>query len=183
MRRVSDATTTVEIPRKKSFWSFLNFSSYSSSSSSSSSRDLMQQQRKESTSDRVQTKIGKAEVAAESSSSFGRKVARSRSVGCGSRSFSGDFLERISTGFGDCTLRRVESHRERIKGSGKKLSGNDVQRVKERVGCARIFIGGGYDFDSEVGSNTGRASASASAIAGGRNRQLGVGICGPNGII
>ncbi|RWW64601.1 hypothetical protein BHE74_00028154 [Ensete ventricosum] len=45
-------------------------------------------------------------------SSFGRKVARSRSVGCGSRSFSGDFLERISTGFGDCTLRRVESQRE-----------------------------------------------------------------------
>ncbi|ONK66778.1 uncharacterized protein A4U43_C06F11870 [Asparagus officinalis] len=39
-----------------------------------------------------------------SSSSFRRKVARSRSVGCGSRSFSGDFLERISTGFGDCTL-------------------------------------------------------------------------------
>ncbi|CAA0817511.1 Unknown protein [Striga hermonthica] len=42
----------------------------------------------------------------------GRKVSRSRSVGCGSRSFSGDFFERISTGFGDCTLRRVESQRE-----------------------------------------------------------------------
>ncbi|KAL2530535.1 hypothetical protein Fot_23136 [Forsythia ovata] len=41
-----------------------------------------------------------------------RKVSRSRSVGCGSRSFSGDFFERISTGFGDCTLRRVESQRE-----------------------------------------------------------------------
>ncbi|KAM7278686.1 hypothetical protein ACFE04_005820 [Oxalis oulophora] len=37
-----------------------------------------------------------------------RKVSRSRSVGCGSRSFYGDFFERISTGFGDCTLRRVE---------------------------------------------------------------------------
>ncbi|KAK9092991.1 hypothetical protein Syun_027902 [Stephania yunnanensis] len=48
-----------------------------------------------------------------SCSSLGRKVGRSRSVGCGSRSmsFSGDFLERLSTGFGDCTvLRRVESH-------------------------------------------------------------------------
>ncbi|TKY54163.1 hypothetical protein E2542_SST18569 [Spatholobus suberectus] len=50
--------------------------------------------------------------ASASASSFERKVSRSRSVGCGSRSFSGDFFERISTGFGDCTLRRVESQRE-----------------------------------------------------------------------
>ncbi|CBI22994.3 unnamed protein product, partial [Vitis vinifera] len=57
--------------------------------------------------------------ATASSSSFGRKVSRSRSVGCGSRSFSGDFFERISTGFGDCTLRRVESQREgKPKSSG-----------------------------------------------------------------
>uniref|UniRef100_A0A2N9GAU1 Uncharacterized protein n=1 Tax=Fagus sylvatica TaxID=28930 RepID=A0A2N9GAU1_FAGSY len=49
--------------------------------------------------------------ATASASSFDRKVSRSRSVGCGSRSFSGDFFERISTGFGDCTLRRVESQR------------------------------------------------------------------------
>ena len=45
-------------------------------------------------------------------SSFGRRVARSRSVGCGSRSFSGDVLGRISSGFGDCALRRAESQRE-----------------------------------------------------------------------
>jgi hypothetical protein len=45
-----------------------------------------------------------------SSPSFGRKVARSRSVGCDSYSFSGDFLERLSTGFGGCTLHRVDSH-------------------------------------------------------------------------
>ncbi|GMY37629.1 hypothetical protein FCV25MIE_32872 [Fagus crenata] len=49
--------------------------------------------------------------ATASASSFDRKVSRSRSVGCGSRSFFGDFFERISTGFGDCTLRRVESQR------------------------------------------------------------------------
>uniref|UniRef100_A0A0E0ERZ7 Uncharacterized protein n=1 Tax=Oryza meridionalis TaxID=40149 RepID=A0A0E0ERZ7_9ORYZ len=47
-----------------------------------------------------------------SSSSFRRKVVRLRSVGCGSLSFSGDFLELLSTGFSDCALRRVESHRE-----------------------------------------------------------------------
>ncbi|XP_038723652.1 uncharacterized protein LOC120015341 isoform X2 [Tripterygium wilfordii] len=50
--------------------------------------------------------------ATASASSFERKVSRSRSVGCGSRSFSGDFFERISIGFGDCTLKRVESQRE-----------------------------------------------------------------------
>ncbi|KAL2488100.1 uncharacterized protein Fot_41392 [Forsythia ovata] len=43
---------------------------------------------------------------------FDRKVSRSRYVGCGSRSFSGDFFDRISTGFGDCALRGVESQRE-----------------------------------------------------------------------
>uniref|UniRef100_A0A0E0QR71 Uncharacterized protein n=1 Tax=Oryza rufipogon TaxID=4529 RepID=A0A0E0QR71_ORYRU len=46
------------------------------------------------------------------SSSFRRKVVRLRSVGCGSRSFLGDFLELLSTGFSDCVLRRVESHCE-----------------------------------------------------------------------
>ncbi|CAI0626813.1 unnamed protein product [Linum tenue] len=66
-------------------------------------------------------------------SSFERKVSRSRSVGCGSRSFSGDFFERISTGFGDCTLRRVESQRE-----GKPKSGG---AMKERVKCGGIFRG------------------------------------------
>uniref|UniRef100_A0A0D3H6N6 Uncharacterized protein n=1 Tax=Oryza barthii TaxID=65489 RepID=A0A0D3H6N6_9ORYZ len=41
-----------------------------------------------------------------------RKVVRLRSVGCGSRSFLGDFLELLSTGFSDCALRHVESHCE-----------------------------------------------------------------------
>ncbi|XP_038724925.1 uncharacterized protein LOC120016115 isoform X4 [Tripterygium wilfordii] len=66
--------------------------------------------------------------ATASASSFERKVSRSRSVGCGSRSFSGDFFERISTGFGDCTLRRVESQRE-----GKPKIPQGV--MKERVKC------------------------------------------------
>lgn len=42
-----------------------------------------------------------------------RKITRSRSVGCGNRSFSGgDFLERISTGFADCAYRRTGSQRQ-----------------------------------------------------------------------
>lgn len=73
-----------------------------------------------------------------------RRVSRSRSVGCGSRSFSGDFFERISTGFGDCTLRRVESQREgkpRIhsmhRNSVAAASGQDC--IKERVKCGGLF--------------------------------------------
>lgn len=77
-----------------------------------------------------------------SASSFERKVSRSRSVGCGSRSFSGDFFDRISTGFGDCTLRRVESQRE---GKSKVVVVSSVvnhhhhQCMKERMKCAGIF--------------------------------------------
>uniref|UniRef100_A0A1D1XKD3 Uncharacterized protein n=1 Tax=Anthurium amnicola TaxID=1678845 RepID=A0A1D1XKD3_9ARAE len=93
----------------------------------------------------------------QASSSFGRKVARSRSVGCGSRSFSGDFLERISTGFGDCTLRRVESQREAkhsVSASGGKImvhhrgSGEDQELPPPtRVRCGGIF-GGFYSSSS-----------------------------------
>ncbi|KAE8668003.1 hypothetical protein F3Y22_tig00112350pilonHSYRG00069 [Hibiscus syriacus] len=67
-----------------------------------------------------------------------RKVSRSRSVGCGSRSFSGDFFERISTGFGDCALRRVESQRE---GKPKVSSSCSSSSMKERVKCGGIFGG------------------------------------------
>ncbi|XP_068647043.1 uncharacterized protein [Aristolochia californica] len=141
-------------PRKKSFWSFLHLSrrraareretnlkekptggggsGYASSAKVTVRRDL----------------AGGAEEGMESpngshaSSSFGRKVARSRSVGCGSRSFSGDFLERISTGFGDCTLRRVESQRE----AKPKIVLHRVaaeEGIKERVKCGGIFGGFG----------------------------------------
>ncbi|XP_021637171.2 uncharacterized protein LOC110633035 isoform X3 [Hevea brasiliensis] len=69
-----------------------------------------------------------------SASSFERKVSRSRSVGCGSRSFSGDFFERISTGFGDCSIRRVESQRE-----GKPKVPAATSNMNERVKCGGIF--------------------------------------------
>lgn len=118
-----------------------------------------------------------------SSSSFGRKVARSRSVGCGSRSFSGDFLERLSNGFGDCTLRRVESHREpkprKMRGGGGGGLGNlgadddddeeeDVYEHQHRIKCSGFFGGLGPASSSywlsaaegaSVGSGTRRSSA------------------------
>ncbi|XP_073277494.1 uncharacterized protein [Primulina huaijiensis] len=68
---------------------------------------------------------------------FNRKVSRSRSVGCGSRSFSGDLFEKISTGFGDCTLRRVESQRE----AKPKISSVHKVGVNEKVKCGGIFSG------------------------------------------
>ncbi|KAK4388434.1 hypothetical protein Sango_2450000 [Sesamum angolense] len=76
--------------------------------------------------------------------SFDRKVSRSRSVGCGSRSFSGDFFERISTGFGDCTLRRVESQREgkpKVQQVHRNSGINGQDCIKERVRCGGIFSG------------------------------------------
>lgn len=94
--------------------------------------------------------------ASGTSSSFDRKVSRSRSVGCGSRSFSGDFFERISTGFGDCTLRRVESQREgKPKSSSTAVrggAGSEHHCVKERVKCGGIF--GGFIMTSSSSSSS-----------------------------
>ncbi|KAL5064317.1 hypothetical protein RYX36_026054 [Vicia faba] len=82
-----------------------------------------------------------------------RKVSRSRSVGCGNRSFSGDFFEKFSTGFGDYTLRRVESQHEGkankvissscSSSSAVAATGNrNIQHcMKDRVKCGGIFGG------------------------------------------
>ncbi|VVA96754.1 unnamed protein product [Arabis nemorensis] len=91
-------------------------------------------------------------------SSFGRKVLRSRSVGCGSRSFSGDFFERISSGFGDCALRRTESQREPNKvtsnGGG---GGQGADAMSEMVKCGGIFSGSwGWAFASPMRAKTHR---------------------------
>lgn len=131
-RPLGDVGALADSPRKKKhFWSFL----YHSSSSAAK----INQQRQQESAD-AESSAGGSQA---SSSSFGRKVARSRSVGCGSRSFSGDFLERISTGFGDCTLRRVESQREaRNRADGKAAArGAREGRVKERARCGGIFRG------------------------------------------
>lgn len=93
-----------------------------------------------------------------------RRVARSRSVGCGSRSFSGDFFERIST-FGDCTLRRVESQREgKVKNTP--IHGG---ATGDRVKCGGIF--GGF-------SHAPPGSA-AGAAAHGRSRSWGWAFASP----
>ncbi|CAM0904778.1 unnamed protein product [Alopecurus aequalis] len=159
---------TSDSPRKKSFWSFLYPSSSSSRHRSSSSSSLdsgdspaSARRKSVSVSSATSASLGRRLEAIEepespgrrsegSSSSFGRKVARSRSVGCGSRSFSGDFLERLSTGFGDCALRRVESHREpkpkgsalgHLGGARDARDGDDDYEYTQqhRIKCAGFF--------------------------------------------
>jgi hypothetical protein len=123
--------------------------------------------------------------ATASASTFERKVSRSRSVGCGSRSFSGDFFERISTGFGDCTLRRVESQRE---GKPKVTSG--ASHMKERVRCGGIF--GGFNITSSSSSSSSSSywvsssaedmngkSSGAGPLAHGRSRSWGWAFASP----
>ncbi|XVF62568.1 hypothetical protein PTKIN_Ptkin09bG0018800 [Pterospermum kingtungense] len=98
--------------------------------------------------------------ATSSASSFERKVSRSRSVGCGSRSFSGDFFERISSGFGDCTLRRVESQRE---GKPKVAASSSSSAMKERVKCGGIF--GGFIMTSSSSSSSSSSYWASSSSA------------------
>ncbi|XP_039815085.1 uncharacterized protein LOC120677975 [Panicum virgatum] len=145
---------TADSPRKKSFWSFLHLSSSSGSHRSASSAAAPCNSgggavaRRNSVSVASASALeGRLEAIAEpespgrrsegsSSSSFGRKVARSRSVGCGSRSF------------GDCALRRVESHREpKPKGAGALghlggAHGDDERDQHHSIKCAGFFGGG-----------------------------------------
>ncbi|PKU79148.1 hypothetical protein MA16_Dca000492 [Dendrobium catenatum] len=179
---IADASDS---PRKKSFWSFLTLTYSSSTSSAPIPTSFISKRRSTSSASSSSAVAGNCvseipkvakddEVSAgnddaspsgsQASSSFGRKVARSRSVGCGSRSFSGDFLERISNGFGDCTLRRVESHRESkqkvsIHRGDRHEDDDDEQRIKERIKCGGIFVG--------LGMTTYWLSATAAADACG----------------
>lgn len=135
-------------PRKKGFWSFLHLSRRRGAQTQREGKQQQQQQQQQ---NKLETKreeeCGGDENESPNSShasSFGRKVARSRSVGCGSRSFSGDFLERISTGLGDCALRRVESQRE----AKPKIVLHRDDRIKEKVKCGGIFGGFGSSSSS-----------------------------------
>ncbi|URE46254.1 hypothetical protein MUK42_15267 [Musa troglodytarum] len=205
-----------ESPRKKSFWSFLYLSSASSASSSSSAAHGNNINRRKSTSSslgegcdkdvntklHLQRQVNASEqgengvketespnAGQAAASSFGRKVARSRSVGCGSRSFSGDFLERISTGFGDCTLRRVESQREAKPNIGLHLNhDNDGEqqqpRMKERFKCGGLFGGlsaaaAEDDLDSSSRTSTATPAPSATAAARGRTRSWSLAFASP----
>ncbi|KAJ8573882.1 hypothetical protein K7X08_010393 [Anisodus acutangulus] len=138
-------------PHRKRFWSFLYYSSSPSSKHHSSSTAKKTEKNMSFPSSSVnggsmrsREKKKEENVVVEENESpneaaHDRKVSRSRSVGCGSRSFSGDFFERISTGFGDCTLRRVESQREG-KPKVSSVGGQDCT-IKERVRCGGLFSG------------------------------------------
>ncbi|KAL3648669.1 hypothetical protein CASFOL_005072 [Castilleja foliolosa] len=138
-------------PYKKGFWSFFYTSKHKKSDKSS--KDLSFRTPSSSVSgvagpSRSRDKKTEDEFDEnESPDEMGldRKVSRSRSVGCGSRRFSGDFFERISTGFGDCTLRRVDSQREgksKVQSSMQRNGGGGQDNfIKERVRCGGIFSG------------------------------------------
>ncbi|XP_076884349.1 uncharacterized protein LOC143533450 [Bidens hawaiensis] len=130
--------------KHRGFWSFIHLQkhpkTHRSISSNTLTADISSNRLRAST---VRSQHEREIIVVEENESpcpFDRKVSRSRSVGCGSRSFSGDFFERISTGFGDCTLRRVESHREgKSKHAAMRHSGQDC--IKERVRCGGLFSG------------------------------------------
>ena len=131
--------------------------------------------------------------------SFDRKVSRSRSVGCGSRSFSGDFFERISTGFGDCsTLRRVESHREGKSRNRRSSGAGSKDSIKERVKCGGLFSGfmltssssssssssywvssSNEDNNHPANVKTPAAGASVAKVAHGRSKSWGWALASP----
>lgn len=126
------------------FWSSLLHLSASSSSSSKSGASRKSE--KNSGESKVDTLSSFEEESPSVNGDGGRfpafegKVSRSRSVGCGSRSFSGDFFERISTGFGDCTLRRVVSHRE-VQNSNRTPKPSQQQHEQRIYKCGGIFGG------------------------------------------
>lgn len=139
-------------PHRRRFWSFLYYSSSSKQQHSKKTERNMTFPSVGNGSMRSKKKeeefVVVEENENETSPAFDRKVSRSRSVGCGSRSFSGDFFERISTGFGDCTLRRVESQREgnnkskiHHRNSGAAGAGAGQDCIKERVRCGGLFSG------------------------------------------
>ncbi|KAK1387556.1 hypothetical protein POM88_015734 [Heracleum sosnowskyi] len=83
----SDSTEDLSTPHKSRFWKFIHFSQ----------RHKHKQL--------VCMKNDEFISIENDETSVNSKVLKSRSMGCGSRRFSGDF-------FGDCILRRVESQRE-----------------------------------------------------------------------
>ncbi|CAA3011374.1 uncharacterized protein LOC111371485 [Olea europaea var. sylvestris] len=162
-------------PHKWGFWSFLYLSRNSNSSIKKSEWPSKDSNFPSATASSVSTAGSKRDkktrefVVVEENESpddqaaLDRKVSRSRSVGCGSRSFSGDFFERISTGFGDCALRRVESQREgkpKISSSMHKngVNNNGQVCIKERVKCGGIFSG--FSTSSSTSSSSYRVSSS-----------------------
>ncbi|KAL8100376.1 uncharacterized protein LOC141682860 [Apium graveolens] len=90
-------TGDLSTPHKRGFWSFSHFSKRHKTKQLACIAKIKNEANS---------------VAEENGRALDRKVSRSRSVGGGSWSFSGDFLGRMSSRFGDCALRRVESQSE-----------------------------------------------------------------------
>ncbi|KAL6526495.1 hypothetical protein OROGR_015585 [Orobanche gracilis] len=153
-------------PIKRVFWSFLHLSKHSTPKKSDGHFKDVNFHTATPSAD-VTATVGSSKSADDrlvavdeyhNSPPFESRVLRTRSVGCGSRRFSGDFFEKISTGFGDCTLRRVESQSEGSSNKSKVQTPQPVQRNigndsndnnndegqnchKERVKCGGIFSG------------------------------------------
>ncbi|KAK7387915.1 hypothetical protein VNO78_22713 [Psophocarpus tetragonolobus] len=176
-------------PRKRNgFWSFLYLSSKSSKKLNSKSFRDSNTPRVPSAKLKVksssldnhivvqQDNNGSSSPNTHTASSLERKVSRSRSVGCGSRSFSGDFFERISTGFGDCTLRRVESQREgkpKVPPAVNRPSDHHHHCMKERVRCGGLFSGFMMTSSSSSSSSSSYwLSSSADDAVNGKSASL-----------
>ncbi|CAG7895668.1 hypothetical protein BRARA_B03472 [Brassica rapa] len=188
-------------PRKRNgFWSFLHLHSYKHHSSSKkvgnfrtkhAENTLSETERVNGGGSSKRSGVGvivEEDVVTATVTQSERRVSRSRSVGCGSRSFSGEFFERITHGFGDCTLRRVESHREGNNNNNKAKvnSSNGNVGVREIVRCGGIF--GGFMImtpSSSSSSSSSWVSSSSSAEQqhhqghGGRNRSWGWAFASP----
>lgn len=176
-------------PHKRGFWSFLylskhstakkgerkfkDVSPYASSVSSASGVGVAVGGSTRSRDKKKEELVVVDENESPDEAALDRKVSRSRSVGCGSRSFSGDFFERISTGFGDCTLRRVESQREgKPKApSMHRSSGTGQDCIKERVKCGGIFSGFMITSSSSSSSSSSYwvSSSTEDNVNGGRS--------------
>ncbi|CAN7045337.1 unnamed protein product [Brassica rapa subsp. trilocularis] len=185
-------------PRKRNgFWSFLHLHSYKHHSSSKkvgnfrtkhAENTLSETERVNGGGSSKRSGVGvivEEDVVTATVTQSERRVSRSRSVGCGSRSFSGEFFERITHGFGDCTLRRVESQREGNNNNKAKVSSSNVG-VREIVRCGGIF--GGFMImtpSSSSSSSSSWVSSSSSAEQqhhqghGGRNRSWGWAFASP----
>ncbi|KAK9059160.1 hypothetical protein SSX86_021779 [Deinandra increscens subsp. villosa] len=193
---------------KRGFWSFLYLQRHPHSSSSARKpktlRDISSNSLRASATSpfphvqrsEITTTIVVEENESPCQASFDRKVSRSRSVGCGSRSFSGDFFERISTGFGDCTLRRVESQREGKPKVSVIRGGNGGQDcIQERVRCGGLFSGFMITSSSSSsssssnwvasnnpnneGNGTGKVTSAVAGTAHSRSRSWGWALASP----
>ncbi|CAI9776797.1 unnamed protein product [Fraxinus pennsylvanica] len=154
-------------PHKRGFWSFLYLSKHSSTTKKIETHYKDINFSSSSVSGKMKSMDKKEEIVGCEENESPRMVSRSRSVGCGSRSFSGDFFERLSTGFGDCALRRVESHREsksKLNSVHKNEGNNGQVQIKERVRCGGIFSG--FIITSSSSSSTSSSHWASSSTEG-----------------